>query len=477
MNRTDIVQHDSAWINQALAESNLADRWRSLTQVLGHEAPRLLKLVCSVLPPNRISSLAGLEAEQAVRGAGFHGMLPDQIPEDIKVPIDLDSSLGLALQLAQIRSANHAAITETMPDYAIAFTGREFDLEPTGAVPSGWKLSIDASGIHAALDLFASDTVDKASVIGITQMPAFNEMMRHRRELGYVPEPLIDAEGLAWCLMHAASRDPIDELWKWLNPQNLFDLSDLCTHRIQYMDLTHQLIDDGRLSTYILGRIAPYAPLGVAFEDRISFAVGWGIRGWATEQTGGVNIEHFKDKFQELLATLVHETFHRLQTEIALADPTVDKPGFDRITSYPFDSSGDSRLYQALCYVMLEGSATYVAGQGNSEIWREEAAACHEILREVCSIEGHQEENGKFEELLNAGLRSNGPFYGCGALLSRAIVKHGGQPKLGAALRDGAPSFFERGLEFIDDELPCPFTEITPYIRRLRAEIVHGVSR
>jgi hypothetical protein len=57
-----------------------------------------------------------------------------------------------------------------------------------------------------------------------------------------------------------------------------------------------------------------------------------------------MNIEHTKDDFAQMLPTLVHETFHRLQATTACANPEVEEVGFDRITSYAFESPKDRRL-------------------------------------------------------------------------------------------------------------------------------------
>lgn len=477
MDRADVPQLDVERIAQALKDSDLRDRWNQLANLVGGEAAELLTLVCSVSPPDRISELRDLETEQDKRGAGFLGMLPDQIPDNLNVPLDLDTSIGLAIQLANIRAVNFQALSDTMPQYATSFTGRDLDLEQTAAVPAGWALDIDVSGIRAMLDFFDAKELEADSAIRIAEMSAFVEMMRHRRELGYVPEPLIDAEGLAWCLTRAASHDPIDELWKWLHPHNLFDLSDLYAHRAQYRSLIDRLVKEDELSTYILGRIAPYAPSNTAFEDRLSFALGWGIRGWATGKTGGINIEHIKDGFPEMLPTLIHETFHRLQTSIAFVDPTVAEPGFDRITSYPFDSIANRQLYQALCYIMLEGSATYVAAQGNLKTWQEDANVGLEILNELRSINCSGKEDSKYDELLNAGLLSNGPFYGLGALLSHAIVEDGGPSSLGVALQRGAPCFIERGFERVEDMSLNPPKALVAHIELLRNEVESDKSR
>ncbi len=474
MDRTVIAALDEEGIEESLKAGGFGDGWARLAELAGDDAAHLLKLVCQLAPPERISELRDLETEQCKRGAGFLGMLPDQIPDGLDVPGDLEASLGTAIQLARVRDANLAALAETMPDYPLVFAGNTFEPAPRNAVPTSWRLDIDASAIRAALDLLDADEPDAESAASIAAMPAFVEMMRHRRDLGYVPEPLIDEDGLAWCLVHAASGDPIDELWKWLHPQNLFDLSDLYAHRTEYRRLIDGLLQDDGLANHILDRIAPYAPDGVAFQDRLSFAVGWGIRGWATQATGGMNIEHAKDDFDRMLLTLVHETFHRLQTAIALSNPEIEDLGFDRITSYPFESEVDCLLYRALCYVMLEGSATYVQAPRFSASWEVDTKAGLDLLERIRAIDPSLDPSDACDELLNEGLRSNGPFYGFGALLSHAIVEDGGPSQLGVALQRGAPSFVEHGIASLGRPLVALPEDLAARIAHLRAAVERG---
>lgn len=474
MNRTDIAQLDEDQIVRVLNSWDLNDQWMTLVQLAGDEAATIVKLVCNVLPSNCAESLQRLEADQAERGASFLGMLPDQIPGDLDSPTDLAASLNLATQLAQIRAANLQAVAETMPQYLLSFAGGEPDLKRSTAAPADWALDIDVSGIRAVLDYFDSDNPTEDTASQIASMPAFTEMMRHRRELGYGPEPLIDETGLAWCLVHAASHEPLDMMWKWLHPQNLFDLSDMFTHRAQYRNLIDQLIKDNQLADYILGRIAEFAPIGTLFSDRLSFAVGWAIRGWATNESGGLNIEHVKDVFSDMLPTLVHETFHRLQTQISLADPTIAGVGFDRITSHPFDDIADAQLYQALCYIMLEGSATYVASDCHSQAWGDAAEAGVALLSRIIELDSPQEQDERFDELLTEGLRSNGPFYGFGALLSSAIVEKNTPSKLGEWLGKGAPAFFEQAFLNLNDSSLALALKLAARVQQLCTAIANA---
>ncbi len=471
MDRADVAALESNQIAARLAGGALDGWWRKLEDHASENASHLLQLVCRLDPPERIFELRDLETEQSERGAGFLGMLPDQIPDDLEPPKDLEASLDLSIRLARIRIANLEALSETMPQYPLSFSGNAFDPDPVGNVPDGWRLDVDVDGIRAALGFLDAGVPDIARAGAIARMPAFVEMLRHRRDLGYVPEPLIDEDGLAWCLIRAVSRDPIDELWRWLHPQNLFDLSDLNAHRAEYRLLTDGLTRDGGMENYILGSIAPYAPPGIAFADRLSFAIGWGINGWATQATGGANIEHAKDDFDRLLPTLVHETFHRLQISIAFPSPEIDEPGFGRITSYPFEPEQDRRLYQALCYVMLEGSATWVASRELSDSWKDDAKAGIDLLERIRSIEPSDEAGDECDALLGEGLRSNGPFYGFGALLSHVVAEDAGPSGLGDALQRGAPLFVERGLALLGNAGPALPDDLTRHVARLRAAL------
>ena len=105
MDRATVAQFDVDKIPQALESRGWGDRWNRLIELSGDDAVHLLKLVCDVTPPERICELRDLEAGQARRGAGFLDMLPDQVPDDLGVPNDLETSLDVAIRLSAIRAA------------------------------------------------------------------------------------------------------------------------------------------------------------------------------------------------------------------------------------------------------------------------------------------------------------------------------------------------------------------------------------
>ena len=445
MNREQLGGWDTEEIAAELEGSALTGPWNQLTDTAGDEAAWLLREVCRIQPPARIRELRNLEIEQNQRGAGFYGMLPDQVPEDLDAPVDINASLTVACRLAEIRKANLDALRNTMPQYALEFTGEGVDHAEHLPLPDDWKLDLDVEGFRALLDALGNPNLDTAEATRVAGMPAFTEMLRHRRELGYVPEPLIDEEGLAWCIVGATSQDSIHVLWRWLHPQNLFDLADVARFRDAYRRLLDRITSDhGGVAHRVLSRIADFVPETTTFRDRLSFSVGWGIRGWATNETGGVNLEHIKDDDSNLLTMLVHETFHRLQIQLCPSDPTSDAQGFEQITSDGRLDGPQKQLYQALCYIMLEGSATYVSDPIVQEAWQDNARTSLDLLDRILHAEADEA-----EELMTVGLRSNGPFYGFGALLSSIHREHRGTKEVGHALQHGAPTFVGEGLRHL----------------------------
>ncbi|MEE8593094.1 MAG: hypothetical protein V3T03_03095 [Candidatus Bipolaricaulota bacterium] len=214
MDRSRLVAGEIAEFAVVASDAGEAAAWKELTATLDEQAlTEMLRCLVQLDPPERIHEMKALEQTQDDLGAGFCGMLPQQISEDLLVPSDEVGLFATALALAKIRSANLATLESMFATYSPSFSGRLFPLLRGFEKPTGWQLSIDVSGMNALVAALANPETTIEDARAIASQPAFAEMMTHRRELGYVPEPLIDADGLAWCIQHAASDDPADRLW------------------------------------------------------------------------------------------------------------------------------------------------------------------------------------------------------------------------------------------------------------------------
>lgn len=445
---------DWAALEAHAARAGGLDHVTELRKLVSLEDARFLLEQLAILPdPVEIEKLSSYQSLQNEWGGGFHGMLPEQfVEEKIPVPADFPSLLQAALLLAGVRAKNLEALRKANPAYPVKFTKQPFPAEGERVCPLGWNLELDFSAIREVLELFRKKQVTQEEAAAVATLPAFAEMMQHRRNLGYIPDPLITKEGLADFLYHAASHEPLNMLWKWFNTQNFFDLADIFLNREEYEVLVETLESHAdALNDHILGTIGNYATQGVVFRDRLTFTVGWGISGWATSATGGINIEHFKDNYDRLLLTLTHETFHRFQLQVCPSDPSAGgkEKSFETIASFPFALDLDRKFYEVLTYIFLEGTATFVAA-AHPPIDREESIRQGgEILAEAFATIYTDRNVGRAEEIANNGLRSNGPFYWFGARIAESIVAKGGNGALAAALTAGAPAFFVAGFSSV----------------------------
>jgi len=197
---------------------------------------------------------------------------------------------------------------------------------------------------------------------------------------------------------------------------------------------------------------------GIHFEDQMCFAVGWGIKGWATERTGGINIEHFKDDFDLLLRTITYEAFHRLQLLICPVDPSRlsrTPREFEDLAFWLFPDARDRKFYEVMGYIFLEGTAKFVEG---SKASLDEVIVGLRLLQQIWDKIYEEQDIDEAEHLLNMGLKSIGPFYALGCYMAGRIVELQGPNGMIQSLVRGAIEFFKRYLSACleaNDQMPA----------------------
>jgi len=459
--KNDYFNFNDNWEwNQLLQKTNNPETLSNIKELkayLSIDEGRFLLLQLSKLnKPEDIKKLNVIEKQQSKRGGGFYGIVPDYFSniDSIPIPNDFDNIIKTALYLTKIRSKIYKIISNPDFEYPVSFTNEEFPDLPTYNFPDNMHLEFDFTAIENLLDFFTQREIHFNRAIELAKDRTFLEMLKHRRQLGYVPEPLPDSSDLGQFIFHAASRKPLNMIWKWLNPWNYFCLSDLYLNQVEYRNLVNTLKSNKNKSiNYILGRIALFSNYKQNFNERLSFAVNWGIRSWATEYSLGTNIVQFKDDYQKMLRTITHETFHRLQLKLCPVDPSLasqENRKFEYLVLYKFPTQEDRKFYEALTYIMLEGTATLVGGIDTDWNVEQNALEGKKLLEELYESIYVQHDFKKSEQLLNYGLKSNGPFYGLGYYMSKVIVDRMGKKEIGELLKKGSITFFKEYCQIVN---------------------------
>jgi hypothetical protein len=410
-------------------------------------------------PPERIRELASYGERQSGWGGGFYGMMPDQLvdPDSIPVPLDREERLAAALCLARQRSVNEAALEEIHPDFPLEFRGAplsEFldDLRqeqiPESLSAVDLRLELDVTAVRGFFDALADGEVTMEEAEALASLPSNQAMLEHRRNLGYVPEPLPDTKSLARLIRMAGSRDPLDHLWCWVHPQNAFGYADLLQNEEAYHRLLSELDEHGEdLVRAVLARIARFTPAGTRFETTFALTVGWAIRGWATPEMAGLNIEQVKDDWDFLFGTFVEEIYHRLQLQLFPSPASAPAREFDDLLAIDTGDARLDRLHSIVAYTVAEGAANLVRGPFADPALEEKAPAGAELMARFVRQVVEQGDVEVADTLINEGLKSNGPLYGLGWHLATCIAKEEGERAVGDWQRRGPVAFFLRGAE------------------------------
>jgi len=404
--------------------------------------------------PRDIITLGKIEKNQSEWGGGFYGIIPSYFNniDGIPQPNNFSNIIKTALYLTKVRIQNYKTIANSDFDYPIEFLNNNLSNLALDKISSNLHLDLDFSVIKDLLRFFNKNKITFEEAQRLSSNKIFSEMLRHRIELGYIPRPLPDSTDLARFIFKAASKEPLDEIWKWLNPWNDFCLSDLYSLKDKYQTLVNTLEENKQnIINHILSRISLFLPDDTYFSDRLSFAVNWGIRSWATENTLGTNIVQFKDNYEKMFQTLTHETFHRVQLKLCYADSSRNKKrSFEDLVYHNFQTKENQIFYETLSYIMLEGTATFVGGiDGELKLHEKMLNGKHLLEKIVHEIYNkHNFEN--IEKLINKGLKSNGPFYALGYFMSKTIVRKLGEKAIGHFLKRGCIIFFEEYIKILD---------------------------
>ena len=417
---------------------------------------------------SRINELDLFLERQTELGGWVDRLLPPPFEklDEVNFSENPSSYARVLLELLRKRDENLSAI-RGLEEYPLEFSENRLidhlDSSREKSFPSDWAINLDSSPIDSTLKLLDEENHPPRPE-QIATLDANKEMLKHRKSLGYLPEPITGEDELAQLLSWAASKKPLDNVWKWLSPMNVFDLSDIFFSLDEYRKTVEQLKDNWNLvEREVFDTIYPYLEgQDITVEETFALTVGYGIRGWVTDSTFGINIEYVKDEFDSLLGTLAHELFHRIQPKLwpESSSGYGGSQSLEKLTSSFFEDDCDEKFYEVLAYISLEGTGELIRHKFSSSFGEEELltkaksgvdllAQCHD------EIYGHRDFEAA-EKLLTEGLRSNGPFYSLGELMALELVDRLGKRIIGECLTEGAAGVFNNYLDLPDATLSFP---------------------
>lgn len=272
------------------------------------------------------------------------------------------------------------------------------------------ELSFDYEPVQTLLDILSEPNISYNEILTKIDLPQFDELVQHRSQSFYYSPT--NKERLATCLEIAASTKPLDELYKYMNPNGLLNFTDVKTNLNRYkQQLTDIANNEHDIFNYINASITPYLPSSTKFNRKVSFFYMNGADGWATTNLIAVDLNYFKNDYNKLLSLLVHETYHGGQNVVAINDSTEH-------------AENVQYLIFGLDYLFAEGTATYVSPP-LKKTKSEKKAAVERGVQLVEEIFNNTQTNFSVDTitaLINEGVSNSGPFYWLGEEMSRIII-------------------------------------------------------
>jgi hypothetical protein len=290
---------------------------RELRSLVDLENERfLLTEIQRVRPYYAIRNLARFQRTQDRVGGGFCDCLPDQVMSANEIPLPVDDSgvVETAIYLAALRQINLTTLEEM--GYPSAFPSSFL----VGAVAPGrfpsLTVVIDTSVPLAFLEAMDDEEVSMAEARAIAQMPANREMLRYISERCDGAEPVVGEQTLAYLIWKAGSRDPLDRLWRWLNPTNDFGYAGLAADAARYRESIDDIRDHHRdLTEAAAARVGPFLPYGSSLSVHFVLAPGCPNVEWATRAMSGTSVLRIKTGGEGLVRGISAAAYRQYLTE------------------------------------------------------------------------------------------------------------------------------------------------------------------
>ena len=423
---------------------------------------RVLQEIDSLADPKDVQKLREIQTIQEAKGGGFFGLIPPILPDDYIIPAPTDPEH--IIEFLNFFANTQKQVLQYVPQSSFSLEFEEdpikiFNFEGKSSYePSpNFKIILELDLIEQILSLFNNPTRKNQLLPKILNNPIVHELIQHRNGLGYVPGPEFCPEFYSYHLENAIIDDPILNLWKMLHPWNFFDFADLWNHLEEYNQLYSTLrANKAQFENIISARLGNFIPPSMQLTERVAFSVEWAIRGWATSKYAGLNIEYMKNNYSEIIKTINHEVFHRIQVHLLPKPKSLissqNDLSFDMLFDFTDLDPKEAKFYETLGYIFLEGTATYIGGdlppsstQNDYEKIIKGLNLLDEIMQKLYEQKTQSNDEFNFDEidrLMGQGLISNGPFYSLGNYMTEHLVSLHGIKVIKDALKLGWYHFY-----------------------------------
>jgi len=408
----------------------------------------LLTEIQRVQPFYKIRGLARFQMMQDSVGGGFCGCLPSQLmnADEIPLPVDDIGVLETAVYLARQREANQEALE--LLGYPIAFPSIPLpDIQSPGTFPY-MTAQLDVSVPSAFLDALSDGTITMGEAREIAQLPANRELLKFISGRCEASETWVTEQTLTYFIWKAGSSDPLDRLWRWVNPMNDFGYADVAANPAQYRSMIADVqVRRQDILDAVLSRVAPFLPPGAEIDEKFALTP-CGLTGeWATPTMSGENVMHLKGGWDELVRRISAAIFRR-QLLRQHVGPNGDTPQtIDDLVSTRLDDERFDVFHELIAYMVVEGTVEYVSNPSAPIDQTASFIAGAELVNDFVVEVIRKSRVESAVTIFGRGRGPGGRLCALGRHMARVVAEWDGSQAVTDLLEQGFVPFFERAVE------------------------------
>jgi len=417
------------------------------------EARFLFIQLSSLKNPSDIAHLSKIESDQNKSGGGYYGYIPDYFknPNKIPIPENFESIIACANFLTNTRTQINRIITRSNFQYNKTFLKQEISAVNKAETHPDIQIDINTDAVMDVITHYINQNITMETATDIASHPSFQQMLKNRKEIGYIPEPLPDTNDLAKFIYIAGSNDPVSMIWKWINPWNCFGFADLYMNSTKYCEIVSEINSNKEyLISSIKSRIGRYLPEDFKYQDQIDLGVNWGVLNWSTEKQIGINIVHLKNDYSAFKRIVSKQLFRKIQIHIIKEMKNIspdDDIQINKIIAVNYKNIYDQLFSEVLFQIFLEGTSAYAAGKEKSWIIADGYKFGRDLLNSI-HFSLYNTVNLKTVKYCESqGFSPNGPLVAIGYQMTKVLVKQYGHQIIYETLANNFLDFFIKYIE------------------------------